>query len=118
MYKYLYISNNCCTFVPEKETNNNLNPKTRKGDNKMTNNSATFFESYLEDFNKGMGTDVLTYDFSTLFGSDQRDCRVWMTYNKKNIPGHIVNAISDQCKAMNLNWKITEGLGFVFIRIQ
>jgi len=31
MRKYLCISNNCRIFASEKETNNKLNPKTRKG---------------------------------------------------------------------------------------
>ena len=31
MRKYLRISNNCRIFASEKETNNKLNPKTRKG---------------------------------------------------------------------------------------
>ena len=35
MRKYLCILNNCRIFASEKETNNKLNPKTRKGNNKM-----------------------------------------------------------------------------------
>ena len=35
MHKNLRISNNCRIFASEKETNNKLNPKTRKGTNKM-----------------------------------------------------------------------------------
>ena len=31
MHKNLRISENCCIFASEKETNNKLNPKTRKG---------------------------------------------------------------------------------------
>ena len=31
MHKYLHVSNNCRIFASEKETNNKLNPKTRKG---------------------------------------------------------------------------------------
>ena len=31
MHKYLHISNYCRIFASEKETNNKLNPKTRKG---------------------------------------------------------------------------------------
>ena len=31
MRKYLHVSNNCRIFASEKETNNKLNPKTRKG---------------------------------------------------------------------------------------
>lgn len=38
MRKYLCILNYCRIFASEKETNNKLNPKTRKGNNKM----ATF----------------------------------------------------------------------------
>ena len=36
MRKYLCISNNCRIFASEKETNNKLNPKTRKGREIMT----------------------------------------------------------------------------------
>ena len=35
MRKYLCISNYCRIFASEKETNNKLNPKTRKGTTKM-----------------------------------------------------------------------------------
>ena len=35
MRKNLCISKSCCIFASEKETNNKLNPKTRKGNNKM-----------------------------------------------------------------------------------
>ena len=31
MHKYLHVSNYCRIFASEKETNNKLNPKTRKG---------------------------------------------------------------------------------------
>ena len=31
MHKYLHVSNYCRIFATEKETNNKLNPKTRKG---------------------------------------------------------------------------------------
>ena len=44
MRKYLCISNNCCIFASEKETNNKLNPKTRKGKEIMkttANNTET-----------------------------------------------------------------------------
>lgn len=36
MRKYLCISNYCRIFASEKETNNKLNPKTRKGNKIMT----------------------------------------------------------------------------------
>jgi len=44
MRKYLCISNNFCIFATEKETNNKLNPKTRKGTEIMkttANNNET-----------------------------------------------------------------------------
>ena len=40
MRKYLRIWNNCCIFASEKETNNKLNPKTRKG-NKIMKTTAS-----------------------------------------------------------------------------
>ena len=44
MRKYLCISESCCIFATEKETNNKLNPKTRKGTKIMkttANNNET-----------------------------------------------------------------------------
>ena len=44
MRKYLCISESCCIFATEKETNNKLNPKTRKGTEIMkttANNTET-----------------------------------------------------------------------------
>ena len=35
MHKYLHVSNYCRIFASEKETNNKLNPKTRKGTKSM-----------------------------------------------------------------------------------
>jgi len=41
MRKYLCISNNCRIFASEKETNNKLNPKTRKGTKIMKTQNNT-----------------------------------------------------------------------------
>ena len=40
MHKYLHVSNYCRIFASEKETNNKLNPKTRKGTESMNTTVA------------------------------------------------------------------------------
>ena len=40
MRKYLHVSNYCRIFASEKETNNKLNPKTRKGTKSMNTTVA------------------------------------------------------------------------------
>ena len=40
MRKYLHVSNYCRIFATEKETNNKLNPKTRKGTKSMNTTVA------------------------------------------------------------------------------
>lgn len=44
MHKNLCISESCCIFASEKETNNKLKPKTRKGTEKMNTTVAKRIE--------------------------------------------------------------------------
>ena len=56
MRKYLCISESCCIFATEKETNNKLNPKSRKGREIM----ATFnFNRKAEKIAKREGIDYI-----------------------------------------------------------
>ena len=66
MRKNLCISDNCCIFASEKETNNKLNPKTRKGTEIMKKQLA---KQYIElkkqfdgkDFKSGIKAHNIDY---------------------------------------------------------
>ncbi len=58
MHKYLHISNYCRIFASEKETNNKLNPKTRKG-REIMKTSTLNFNRKAEKIAKREGIDYI-----------------------------------------------------------
>lgn len=81
MRKYLCISNYCRIFASEKETNNKLNPKTRKGTNKMEtrhNNNINYISNAIKmiremykDGSNGFGNGSNGYWWVTFKNGDE-----------------------------------------------
>ena len=77
MRKYLCISIYCRIFASEKETNNKLNPKTRKGTEIMkttanTTSNISAYKIYWAEFTPVTGKLVTKKDIATIQGYADR----------------------------------------------
>ena len=83
----------------------------------MNENICNHFESYVDEKNKEHGQDVLSIDFKTVAGMDQRIARIWMTYTPKSIPGAILTDIVEECKAFQRPYSVENGHEWVYVEI-
>ena len=86
MHKYLHVSNNCRIFASEKETNNKLNPKTRKGTKIMkTTANNTESKKMTLDEEMAMWEARANDDFGkTLKKINEKAFNEWFTEDDEN----------------------------------
>ena len=86
MHKYLHVSNYCRIFASEKETNNKLNPKTRKGTEIMkTTANNTESKKITLDEEMAMWEARANDDFGkTLKEINEKAFNEWFTEDDEN----------------------------------
>ena len=86
MHKYLHVSNYCRIFASEKETNNKLNPKTRKGTEIMkTTANNTESKKMTLDEEMAMWEARANDDFGkTLKEINEKAFNEWFTEDDEN----------------------------------
>ena len=86
MHKYLHVSNYCRIFASEKETNNKLNPKTRKGTKIMkTTANNTESKKMTLDEEMAMWEARANDDFGkTLKEINEKAFNEWFTEDDEN----------------------------------
>ena len=86
MRKYLHVSNYCRIFATEKETNNKLNPKTRKGTKSMkTTANNTESKKMTLDEEMAMWEARANDDFGkTLKEINEKAFNEWFTEDDEN----------------------------------